>query len=155
MKKKKKDREMHWIVQLEHLLTAGLWEKRPRQHFPKPAYWHSQHQRGRWVKPVQGTSIFRCRGSAEPSSWGGAALKHLAPFIPFIGSNFCAGERLPLHCNSQRSSEGDAGIWTPICLEIKELTFRFWKPPPCQGGAGCSMKNVLRLGRRKRVWGKI
>lgn len=45
--KKEKYREMHWIVQLEHLLTAGLWEKRPRQHFPKPEYWSSQHEGGR------------------------------------------------------------------------------------------------------------
>lgn len=30
---------MHWIVQLEHVLTAGLWEKGPHQHFPKPEYW--------------------------------------------------------------------------------------------------------------------
>lgn len=46
-KAKKKKGWRNWILQLEHLLTAGLWKKGPHQDFPKPEYWSSQHQEGK------------------------------------------------------------------------------------------------------------
>lgn len=83
MQKREKDEDVHWMVQLEHLLTAGLQKKGTIPALSKTEYWSSQHQGEKWVKRTRHHHL-RVLWVSWALQLRRSCIKLLSPFHPLL-----------------------------------------------------------------------